>query len=149
MKGKWEPKQWEDVPLDNQGHGVTLFAPDSDVEKNTLTDEHGRRADCVIGAMAVSASATDERGEENVAEGYRIGFLVMMNREALEMDLEAKAAPSVIAEVIANFHVAMRSAFGDKAINQAAEILREENLRQREIAVEKFMQMIHDADRQN
>jgi len=138
MRERREAKQWEEILPDGPGHGVMLYAPDGDIER-TLIDGHGRRADHVVCAMAVSASPMSDEGKEIVDEGYRIGFLMLVNRGALGMDLEDKALPSMMAELIENFHAAMRATFGVEAVNEAGHILKAEKQARREAMKSKMV----------
>jgi hypothetical protein len=151
-----EPGQWEDVPPNTDPYRVILYTPDGDIEQ-TLLDDHRRRADCVVGAMAVSADPMDKRDETVPDEGYRVGFLLLVNREALAMNLEAKASPEVIAEVILNFHEAIRGMFGAQAVNEAGQILKARQHARREAfkaemvseAVEMLEGMLRKSQRNN
>jgi len=147
MKKK-EATQWEDMPPGAHPHAVTIFAPDADIE-STLMGERGLRADCVVAGMASSACPVENNGKENRAEAYRVGFLVTVNAGALGTDMEAKAFPPMIAELVEHFHAAMRMMFGVDAVNEAGEILQEEKRRRREAAMNEFIQMVRESDMHN
>ena len=154
MRERREAKQWDEILPYGPGHGVTLCAPDGDIER-TLIDGHGRRADHIVCAMAVSACPANEKGEEIQVpyEGYRIGFLMLVNRRALGMDLEDMALPPMMAQLIENFHAAMRATFGVEAVNEAGRILKAEKQARREAMkaemVSEAIEMLEDMFRKS